>query len=386
LPRKGDGVKKGPKRDKKTGRFVAKRSFSDKIFGKAAVTKTKDITPVANTGKRASGKKEGGLVEQLKNKRIKVGNQTVSIPVDKDGNVPTVALAMRFLQVHQGDRNGKIRNPSIDLATYANVTFKPDKNGKFRPEDIARWWLHPNEYDLEDIDNPGSNIFETLKDSRKGARASQRQIAVIAQNDGESNNIRKSLEKAFTNRELDAMVKDSGLTIFVDETLPGLGIYYPDLNLIILNSKAGPGTTIHEATHHLRKSDPERKNVISKSRFWSGNYTKDDETAEEATTTAETFIRLDPDDDNGYMSYYTSLFEISKDDITEENIAKTATKIKAVIDEDRKLFKGNAKRLRGKRAVNTLEKNFNKSNIGNLKLPKGKQTAKQYLNGLSKKD
>jgi len=69
---------KGPKRDKSTGRFVARRSLTEKIFGHKGKTGntdrvSKDVVP----GKRR--KTDGIVTEPLKVKRVKCGKHTASI-------------------------------------------------------------------------------------------------------------------------------------------------------------------------------------------------------------------------------------------------------------------------------------------------------------------
>ncbi|MDR0778223.1 MAG: hypothetical protein LBE48_02130 [Methanomassiliicoccaceae archaeon] len=366
---------KGPKRDKNTGRFVTKVSLMDKISKKKSVANTpntKKAMKDSPSGKQKKAKTEGIITDPLKVKKIMVNDKPFLIPVDKDGNVPIDVLVVRFLQVTEGDRKGRERAPHIDQTINANTIIKPDKNGNFKAEDIARWWANPNEFDIEGIDTKDANIFRTLNGSRKGSRAAQHKIAVQTIKEEDYEMIRQSLDNAFTIRELKTMVENGGLTIRVDESIQDPGVYYPGRNLILVNTRmAGAGTTTHEAIHHLRRADSERKDIVSKTRIIPGGFTPENQNAEESATTAETFIRLDPNKGRGYRSYYSKL---------KGNPEKN-------IDADRELFLGkDGKPLRGKRAVKALEQEYDKSKIGNLQIFGTKQSAKNYLKNLKNKE
>jgi hypothetical protein len=203
-----------------------------------------------------------------------------------------------------------------------------------------------------------------------------KKISIVTNTDEESIKIIDALNKAFTTKELKSMIKNGPLLIMVDESLIGSGEYFLGHNIIRLNPTAGYGTIIHEAIHHLRKIDRQRTDPVSIShtRFTP---TKDEIelkercNAEESATTAETFIRLHQEDDEKYVSYYAALPDI----MTEEDLQKT-------IASDRELFRGSKnKPLRGKYAVESLIKNFEKSNIPSLQMDV-QRSARQFLMSL----
>jgi hypothetical protein len=364
---------KGPKRDKETGRFVARTSLMDKISGNKGgnknVAKTKPNKTAAEKKPAVKRNTDHVIDPPLKTKKVKVGKETAEIPVDKDGNVPLEALAGRFIDIRKGGTKGKARRPGIDLAKDADVIIRPDKNGKFKPEDVAKWWLHPNSCDIEGVDTWHADVYSLIHDNRKGSPTLNEKMVVIAQNDRDYELIRKSLDNAFTIAELKAMVKNGGLTIAVDRRLMrgASGTYTPATHTVKLHpDMIRPGTTIHETVHHARKVDGNRKGLLSVTRFFSRRFDDKDRNLEESATTAETFIRLNVDADPNYKSYYRSLGG------TDE-----VTLIK--ISEDRELFLGkDGKPLKGQAALKALEGKYDKSNIANLK-KHGPITAKQYL-------
>lgn len=339
--------KSGKPRRGKDGKFKTKRKLFDH-------------------GRSKSAGVMKGYKTQYRCVRIGRGG-SVEIPIDKKGNVPESAIAAHFLNTTKGDRNGRQRNTTIDQGTNAKVVIKPDKNGMFKPEDIAKWWEHPNEYDIEGIDTVGADPFRVIGVSRKSSAAHHKKIAVFAPTDGDLAQIRKSLDNAFTVRELKSMVEERGLTIEVDPDIKDLGYYDYSNDIIKLHlSSIRSGTTIHEAVHRLRETDKTRNSTAAKTRI--PIFTNEDRNLEEAATTAETFIRLDPAADPDYISYYSYL-----------------PNPKAAIESDRKKFHGESgKPLKGKRAVASLEKNFENSDIGDLKHKGSKRTAKNYLRFLRK--
>jgi len=367
---------KGPKRDKKTGQFVARQSFMDRISGWKNRATTKANRSCKDIGPRTKKRKTDGIVtEPLKIKTVKHGKQIARIPVDKDGYVPMSSLVERFLQVNEGDRNGKVRSPGIDRATDAKKIFKPDENGRFRPEEIVEWYLNPNEFDIEGIDDIRSAYFQSIKKLRGSTQAAQGKIAVMTPDVEIHEMVRVALDQAFTAHELNTMVKENGLIILFDEDLETPGEYNVLKNTITLRPKdAKSGTATHEAVHHLRKTDKSRKNIISATRVFGNPAEKNEELdLEESATTAETFIRLNLKYDPDYESYYV---EFSKD----------KRKIKEFIENDRMLFLGkDGKPLRGKRAVRALEANWEdeKCKISYLK-KYGWRSAREYLKTLKK--
>src|SRR5574344_2697334 len=97
--------------------------------------------------------------------RFDVGGRTVEIPVDKDGKVPTWALAMRFQEV------GDIE----DLDDRQELTLP----ARCTPEEVLQWWLDPSSCDIDGIDTRDSPIYDvsSVRDPEK--REAQRRIAVV---------------------------------------------------------------------------------------------------------------------------------------------------------------------------------------------------------------
>jgi len=134
-------------------------------------------------------------------------------------------------------------------------------------------------------------------------------------------------------------------------------------------------TIIHEIVHALRWHDEDRTDPVTAS---CGNSNDpDDRNLEEAATVAEVVIRLNPYVRVEYAGYYTK-----------SEAAETTDDAYEMMDEDRELFVGNstegAPGLKGKDALRSLSKNFDKSNIGELK-DKTEKTAKEHGKELRKR-
>ena len=183
--------------------------------------------------------------------------------------------------------------------------------------------------------------------------------------------IRKVLLDSFTKTELDKMASKDGVTVVVDSRIPGAGAYDSENKTVYLRpdfATAG-GTITHEFTHHLRLKDTARKGEVTRSRIVP-EITEADRDLEEAATTAETITRLTPYHEVKNVSYYGKMVD------NEEGARR-------MIDDDRMTFVGNAEMgkvgLKGKRAINALEKQFDGSEIAKLSYYCRVQSAKDTL-------
>ena len=205
-----------------------------------------------------------------------------------------------------------------------------------------------------------------------------RGIIIKSQLDSDRKAILKVMKNSFNSRELSALSKYKKLEIIVDPDLEDApGDYMIEKNIVrVRPNSVFQSTIIHEIVHALRWYDVERTDPVTTSR--GSNSDPDDRNLEEAATVAEMVIRLNPYVRVEYVSYYSKL-----------ESAETQEDAYEMMDEDRELFVGNstegAPGLKGKNALRSLNKNFDKSNIGELKMGTDK-TAKEYGNELKKKE
>jgi hypothetical protein len=311
--------------------------------------------------------KNGDIVTvETKKKRVEVGGETYYIPVDETGYVPMFALASRLQNIDEGGRKGSKRNILRDLNTDSESVVK---GKRLTPEEVAEWWAHPNESDIDGID--------TTKDwgkirgySRQKYDASRKIMILDAKKDVDAE-IRRVLMDNFTKGELDKMASGNGVTVVV-ENMGDVGSYDPVNKTIRLNPlySKSDSTITHEFTHHLRLKDNKRNGEVTRSRV-EDSISGEDRNLEEAATTAETLTRLTPYKKVDNTGYHGSMANWN-DKLGHE-----------LVDRDRKIFVGNAeyglKGLRGKRAIDAVETKFDESEISKLKMSYSSESAKTTL-------
>ena len=170
------------------------------------------------------------------------------------------------------------------------TTVKDTSNDQIKQDGVRR---------KEGTDQKHSECDEQI---RKGNGIVQANIEIMTFDLKIYRAIMQILSNSFTAKEIKIMAEGEGLTIEFDERMRDAGLYLPSKNKIILNPlKAGHGTTIHEAIHHLRRVDTDRKEVVSRTRLLSKRLNDEEKEIEiileESATTAETFIRLDVEKD-----------------------------------------------------------------------------------------
>ena len=153
------------------------------------------------------------------------------------------------------------------------------------------------------------------------------------------------------------------------------GAYDPAHNTITYtHDNIDPLTVTHEAVHEARATDFHRKRGITKSRSKIG-LDPDNNAVEEACTTAETIARMSPYDKKVDPSY-------------NNGVANSKKEARRMMDEDRRLFIGDEDLGDAKirdMAVESVRKNFNKSNISDFKIKDGR-TVKQFLDDCGDND
>ena len=307
-----------------------------------------------------------------------------NIIVDRKGNIPELQGILRMIDVESGGDRGK-RNVLVDLGVTANKVYAQDEKGNWK------WYMNPNKSDIEHIDTDYSQYAKTydkIKDSKQFKAG--KGIVLMARTPKEEKDMRGRIDKAFTKKEQ----KEMGLVfISVTNTPRGIaGRYYPDANPKQVQVDPDFADTsdvlIHELVHHHRNVAKDRTGALKHIKRWEGR----DKDLEESTTEAETLAREKPFD-KSKAGYYPSLTHV-------KGVEKTRAEFK-----DRKLFSGydttsvrkrfgkldktedgkleisernreklSKKNIRGKRAINKVNKEYPESEISRLKI-KGKVEA-----------
>lgn len=340
--------------------------------------------PTASRGKRGRrAVTDGGDWIRLPAQRtvaVNVEGRRYEIPVDRDGFVTEQSIAARFAAVSEGNRKGNGRSMSRDLDKTATVTRK--LGDRIRPEDIAEWWAHPNESDIIGIDDEKTQIFSTEGATRKSSLPYQRKIGVVG-TPSERKMVRKTLDACFTTAELKEIAGNGSVYAFALTGRRRLGphangYYDPRDGTIVIKRGATPGTVVHESVHKLRhtRSGGEKytSSQIDAMMSEKDPYQKEFLRAlEEGATECETVARLSPFKINGRRtSYYGA-------------IAKTEDEALRMIGEDRRTLVGNsdpdAKGLRGKKAVDSVDRNLRKTNISGYVTKVAKELKEKRSNG-----
>jgi len=379
---------KGPKRDKHTGRFVAKKSFMDRISPK----KTTDSPPKKtkqegkHRGNFALGRSKSSFLDQTikeyKTKTVTVGGVKYRIPVDDNGFVPRWAIASRFLATDQGTGRNDKRNVRVDAKIDADEIL-PEK---VTPEQLKKWWHEPNTRDVQGIDTADSDLYDVISLKSKGAREAHGMIAVDGTPE-QQRLVRSVIENSFTVKEQKALVKRGGLVITFSDLGKNVAAQYSGkadgmAYKIVVNPDFidDRNSYLHEIVHHSRLVDDDRKSVLLQTRSTDKNKSLvrissvDDRSLEEAATVLESLARETPYKESIFPSYHA--------DTAKNDLLVAHRQIKA----DRELVAGSAeegsKGFKGVRAKKKVESEFHRSHISSLKLDN--LTAKQKLEELSK--
>ena len=306
------------------------------------------------------------LVVEGRSEKVRVKGRTYRIPVDDDGYVRPDAIAARFLAIGEGtDGKGK-RNVRIDT----DITASEVVPLRCRPEEIKRWWDRPNLLDVQDIDTEGADIFDVRNLKRKGSKEAQGKVAVFGDK-GDREKVRRTIEDSFTVKEQKALVEDAGITVTVKSLPADRAAQYRGMDngmsyAIDVDPKTiqDPDSLLHELVHHSRLVDKNREGILTKSRSQDGREIKmraEDLALEEAATVSETLTRMTP---------YRKARDASYHGLVGRKKGKDPFRL---IEEDRRLFVGSSvegeKGFRGKKALKSVERNFEDSHIKDLTLP-----------------
>ena len=220
----------------------------------------------------------------------------------------------------------------------------------------------------------------------KGARNAQRKIAVDGTPE-QQRIIRSVISNSFTIKEQKALVSKGDLLFRVTGQPENVAAQYfakEDGQAYVIEIDPSfvddGGTYLHEIVHHSRMVDDSRDTLLLRTRSVRNDiYDADeiDRPLEEASTVLETLARESPYRQPAVPSYH---------DYTAGGDENEAFK---QIRADRERVAGSAetgsKGLKGARAKNAVEKNFENSHISELRLDDGGPSAKERLNDISGK-
>lgn len=296
------------------------------------------------------------------------------IPVDpRTGKVPDAYLFARLLDVETGDRKGRTRSVAKDIGVDAGTMhIRPAKGWTPKTLIESGWWQHPNESDIEGIDDTGAvQLTRELEAAAKSARGVGRQMVLIMPEES-ARRVRSILARDFTGAELRKAVRHGG--IIIQEGNPGRGNAgcYASVQetgslktpVIVLRPGWDEETLVHEVTHHLRHVDETRSGLTRSpykfndkgerkpSYVYPGNEFNSCRNLEEATTVAESYARAEtivaP---NGYYGYTHA-----HGDTPQERA-----------DHDRGIMVPKGKTAKGRRAEKRVSTGFEDTSISHLR-------------------
>ncbi len=217
------------------------------------------------------------------------------VPTDASGMMNERVIAARILDVADGDREGRIRSVFMDVGITADTNT--DAKDKEKRDEVYRWYLHPNESDIKNMDDENSKISEILKETKTGKRS----ILISGGTKEQRDAIAKTIEQNFTVAEKKLI---AGNLITIGNTPSGIAGYYSQhtdsyqkpigvaeirVGSEYANEKGGD-VVIHEAIHLLRDHDASRDPHLRATKKYYGR----DADLEESLTEAETVGRQKP--------------------------------------------------------------------------------------------
>lgn len=248
-----------------------------------------------------------------------------SLPTDKDGIIKDTIMVERLLDVESGDREGHVRNVMVDIGI--------DAAQHSTPKELAnsyRWYINPNESDVDKIDDSKSKIVTVLGKSEMQGTPSRLVITggTVEQRDAIANDIRNNFtgtERLYIRHCLIQIVP-------VARGWAGMFQGHADANgkpigvpKILIESHYVPHSDviIHETIHALREFDPKRTyNLRAVKRYFG-----DDADLEESLTEAETVTRQNPfEKQNSTAGYYHQIKipnKFARDMVIEDRVVLT---------------------------------------------------------------
>lgn len=292
----------------------------------------------------------------------------MKIPVGEDGYVPESALLKRYKKFYDAkqeeydDRRLEARlegrkMPAMNLAKHDyDNTSDVVVPLKCTPEQVAAWWADPSSADVQDIDTQGAPKVNVPAGMTPAQQRDQGHIKVVA-TPSEEQKVRRELVMTYTPEELHKFAATRPTIAVKPTSVSNTGRYVPSRKRIELDRTDGmeQTTIVHEGGHHLRATDPDRRDPIVRSNSSIG--------IEESCTVAEQQARSDKVDYNGYYQ------NVAVYDEEKHRWRKpTLREARRMAEEDHALFTaGRNKGLKGDEALRSVEENWSKSHISRLR-------------------
>jgi len=303
---------------------------------------------------------------------------------DVHGRIPLPMAAERLIDVADGDREGRTRRVSVDFLETAKIRAQIKSNNPRHRAQVYRWWLHPNESDIRELDDQHSDLYAILG---KGRGKRKRHIILMGGTEQQREDLKKHIDQAFTVKEKKLLagtlikIEPAGFGCagwYSQSRDPNTGeLYGAPVICIDPQYTDESGVVVHEVIHNLRDHDKSRKGGLKHVK----NYRRPrDRDLEESMTEAETRSRQRPfqPESAGYYGFIKDKEGKSQEELqTEDRITINAIDLKKHTPE--------LKNKKGKRAINATRKNYPKTHIARMKM-KGEAEAVDSFYEAEKRD
>ena len=292
------------------------------------------------------------------------------VQTDKFGRVTLDLAAERLMDIADGDRDGRWRNPIVDFLTTANVRTASSSKKKEDRGRMYKWWRHPNESDVKGLDVAESDLHAILPKSKNKKR--KRHIIISGGTDNQRKAVMGAIENAFTIKEKKLL---AGTLIKIAPTRkPNVAGYYYQRRdprtqefigapLIVIEPRYANEedlVAVHECIHNLREHDHSRKGALKATKTYKGK----DKDLEESMTEAETRSRQKPFQPGRGAGYYQYV-----KDRKGKTDGELELEDRIIINNiDLKKHKVEMRNKRGKRAISATRKKFPKTNLARVSI------------------
>jgi len=312
------------------------------------------------------------------------------VPVDAKGRVPLNVAAERLMDIADGDRGGRHRNVMIDFGETAKIQADVRSTKKEERAKAFRWYIHPNESDIKQLDTHHADLRQIL--SGKGKR--KKHIVIVGGSEEQRKAVGDHIQKAFTIKEKKIL---AGTLFKIQNAGAGIAGYYSQPRDFEGNATGAPvicidptyakkeetGVVVHECIHALRDHDKERWGGLKHVKKYRGK----DKDLEESMTEAETRSRQKPyhSEDAGYYPYVPDPDHKGKHRLQDEDrITINAIQVDK-LRKKKKKYKGKSdieiirdESKKGKRATGAVRKNYPKTNIAKMDMVGGVEAVDSF--------
>lgn len=292
---------------------------------------------------------------KIEGTRVFLPDGTITdVPVGKDGYVPEDWLV--------GVAN-RVGSPVNDYDREASVQLPT----KVTPRQAAAWVQNINDVDVDNIDIKGTPQIHT--GSRTGERKRIHEKIKVYGTTTEEKKVRGLIDDSFTTDDLEKVTKKGDLEVVMRPEKDGVLGHTDQVSYVAYDRTKGTtnGVVVHEMVHYLRMNDLDRKGITKAVRSnpkLKGVSEKEKLNIEESCTVAESAARSKGSVQGS--GYYWQVPVIDKK--TGRWRSPTNAEAIRMAKEDRHLFtNGTDRALSSKAAIESVNKNWAKSNIARLR-------------------